>query len=91
MARPQPTQVRALALYRIWVRLNDGVEGAVDLAYLHGKGVFRAWDAPGVFDQVFVSSESGTVTWPGEIDLDPDVLYSQVTGTATPPGDTCAA
>lgn len=91
MARPRPIQVRALAPYRIWVRFSDDVEGTVDLAHLAGKGVFRAWDAPGAFEKVFVSPESGTVAWPGEIDLDPDVLYAQATGKGNPTGDTRAA
>lgn len=69
---------------RIRVRFNDGVEGAVDLSHLRGKGVFKAWDTPGVFDSVFVSPESGTVTWPGDIDLCPDVLYHEITGKPLP-------
>lgn len=69
---------------RIWVKFSDNAEGVVDLSHLAGRGVFRAWEQPGFFDRVFVSAESGTVTWPGELDLDPDVLYHKVTGKPLP-------
>ncbi len=84
MAQPRPVEVKPLAPFRIWLRFSDGAEGIVDLSHLAGLGVFRAWDEPGFFELAFISQESRTVTWPGELDLDPDVLYSQVTGKALP-------
>lgn len=30
-----------------------------------------------VFERVAVNHESGTVEWPGEVDLDPEVLYGR--------------
>jgi len=30
-----------------------------------------------VFEQVAVNPQSGTVKWPGEVDLDPEVLYGR--------------
>jgi hypothetical protein len=36
------------------------------------------------FARVQVDPDSGTLIWPGEIDLDPDVLYSRVTGAPLP-------
>ena len=69
---------------KIWVRFSDNAEGVVDLSHLAGLGVFKAWDQAGFFEQAFISTESGTVTWPGELDLDPDVLYSKVTGKELP-------
>ena len=49
----------------------------VDLAPLLADGALFAGirDDDQVFAQVRVNEESGTVEWPGEIDLDPDVLY----------------
>jgi len=32
---------------------------------------------PDFFKQVTVDKELGTITWPGELDLDPDTLYEQ--------------
>jgi len=78
------TDVKPLPEYRIWIRFDDGTEGEVDLSDLVGKGVFTAWEAPEHFEQVFVHLESRTVTWPGDIDLDPDVLYHEITGAPLP-------
>lgn len=62
-----------------WIRLrfSDGVVQEVDLAPVLADGYLFAAvrDDDHVFAQVRVNEESGTVEWPGEIDLDPDVLY----------------
>jgi Protein of unknown function (DUF2442) len=66
--------------YKLWLRFTDGAEGEVDLSDLVGRGVFARWTDPAEFAQVRVDPDARTVCWPGEIDLDPDVLYSKVTG-----------
>ena len=67
-----------------WIRLrfSDGVVQEVDLAPLFADGQLFATirDDDQIFAQVRVNEESGTVEWPREIDLDPDVLY----GTCEP-------
>jgi hypothetical protein len=74
--------------YRLWLRFTDGAEGVVDLAHLVGRGIFSAWDDPAAFARVEVDPATGTVVWPAlGIDLDPDVLYSKVTGAALPGTD----
>ncbi len=78
-----PTHVEPFPGFRISVRFSDGVEGTVDLSHLRHRGVFRQWEEPGFFDRVFVSPDSQTVTWPGELDLDPDMLYARATGRAS--------
>jgi hypothetical protein len=85
-----PIQAEARERYRVWVRFDDGAEGVVDLAHLAGRGVCRAWDEPGVFERAHVSAESGTVTWPGEIDLDPDVLHRMIVGAGAQGGGRAA-
>lgn len=70
--------VEALEEYRIRVSFEDGVRGEVDLSHLAGQGVFKAWYDRTFFEDVFVSH--GTVSWKGEIDLDPCQLYMDVTG-----------
>lgn len=75
----QPRIIKAAPLKGRWVRLHfsDGLVQDVDLAPVFERGgVFAAIrDDRSVFEQVRVNPESGTVEWPGEIDLDPDVLY----------------
>ncbi|MFO7651353.1 MAG: DUF2442 domain-containing protein [bacterium] len=75
-------EVRPRREYRIWVRFEDETSGEVDLSELAGKGVFAAWNKPGVFEQVAIDPQTHTVCWPGGIDLCPDRLYEDVRTTA---------
>lgn len=68
-----------LARFRVSLRFDDGTEGTVDLGRFADRGVFRAWQQAGVFEQLSVSLE-GALQWPGELDLCPDALYLLMTG-----------
>jgi len=46
------------------------------LIYSPKAGVFAALADPSLFAQV--SLEYGAVTWPGELDLAPDAMYSAI-------------
>ena len=75
-------EARATGGHRLQIRFEDGVEGEIDLAKLvEFKGVFEALEDPAEVARVRVDPELGTVCWPSGADLDPDVLYSTVTGT----------
>lgn len=71
--------VRPKENFRLFVRYDDGVSGDVDLSAYLGKGVFRAWEEPGLFAKVRLAA-AGHPEWPGGIDLCPDALYMQLTG-----------
>ena len=72
--------VEARPGFRVWVRFENGVEGEADLSDLAGRGVFARWtENPDAFAEVAVDPESGTLTWPGGLDVAPDRLYSDVT------------
>lgn len=62
-----------------WLRLSfsDGSVKDVDLGNLLSQGgVFAAIrDDRRLFEQVRLKPGSRTIEWPGDIDLDPDVLY----------------
>ena len=73
------TEAKALPGYRLELRFDNGQHGVVELSEFVGRGVFLAWETPGVFEQVAVTSE-GAVQWPGEIDMCPDALYLRMTG-----------
>jgi len=64
--------------YHIWVRFEDGLEGEVSVKHLVGRGVFASWSDEAEFRKVFVDPESGTVAWPGDIDLAPDALHERL-------------
>ena len=71
--------VEARGGFKIWVRFEDGLEGEVDLSDLAGRGVFKRWtENPSEFRKASVDPQSGTVTWPGGLDVAPDRLYSEV-------------
>jgi Protein of unknown function (DUF2442) len=69
-ARPKPGLTLELTF-------ADGSRGSVDLSpwIVGSTGVFAALGDPGVFEQVTVDRDAGTVVWPNGADLDPDVLY----------------
>lgn len=74
-------EARSLGGYRIYIRFDDGAEGEVDLSKLvEFRGVFEKLRDPDEVRKVAVHPELGTVCWPNGADLDPDVLYSHVTG-----------
>jgi Protein of unknown function (DUF2442) len=74
-------EARALADYRIFVKFEDGVQGEIDVTELIAlEGVFASLRDPSRFAEVRVHPELGTVCWPNGADLDPDVLYSRISG-----------
>ena len=58
---------------------SDGAFKDVDVSGLLARGaVFaRVRDDRSVFEQVRVKPGSGTIDWPGDVDLDPDVFYGR--------------
>ena len=74
----KPLEVKALSNYKIWIKYTD-IEGEVDLSYLAGKGVFKAWDDIDFFKKVHIGS-GGEIAWDDKIDLCPDTIYMKLTG-----------
>jgi len=75
------TDVKTLEDFRIWIKFSDNFEGIVDLSDVAGKGVFSVWKDRKFFEAAFIDAVSHTVAWPGGIDLCPDSLYAELTGT----------
>ena len=74
-------EVRPLGGYRVHLRFEDGLEGDLDLGDLiEFQGVFAPLRDEKEFAKVRLNSELGTVVWPNGADLDPDVLYSSLSG-----------
>lgn len=73
------TRVKPLSNYRLEVEFVDGMHGFVEMVNLitsNKAGVFAALKDLDVFDQVFLSH--GAVTWPGEIDICPDTMHTEI-------------
>lgn len=75
---PRVKGVEVLPPYGLRLTFWDGSSGIVDgrrwLQKADGT-VFAQLRDPAFFAQVYVDDEAGTITWPNEVDLDPDVLY----------------
>ncbi len=76
-------EARAVGGHRLYLRFEDGAEGEVVLSeVIEFKGVFAPLREPKEVARVRVDPDLGTVVWPNGADLDPDVLYSILTGEA---------
>ena len=74
-------EVAHIRKYEVFLRFEDGASGAVDLAnIIRFTGVFEPLKNVNYFSKVKVDKELGTIVWPNGADLDPEVLYSAVTG-----------
>jgi hypothetical protein len=78
-SRMRIVEARATERYRVFLKFDNGSSGIVDLGEYAGRGVFRAWEAEGIFEQVSVSPV-GALEWPGDLDLCPDSLYLKIVG-----------
>ena len=74
------TGVEPKERFKLWLEFNTGERKLVDIEqYLRGP-IFRpVRDDPAFFDLVKVDDELGTVVWPNGADIDPDVLYYDLT------------
>lgn len=79
---PRVTSVRHIRDYRLELTFADGVRVEMDFRkkVVGRGGVFNPLEDVNFFRQVKVDPEAGTLLWPNDVDLDPDVLYSEATG-----------
>jgi hypothetical protein len=64
----------------LWIRatFSDGAVKEIGLGELMSGGVFEPIrERREIFEQVAVNPETRTVEWPGQVDLDPEVLYGR--------------
>jgi len=71
--------------YRIELTFDDGKTGTVDFSkYLNKGGVFKRFHDIEFFKNFNVNEELGVLTWEDEIEVAPEVLYSEATGSPLP-------
>jgi hypothetical protein len=78
------TKVTPIPNYTLKVEFFDGTHGTVEMSRLimgNNNGVFKALKEINLFNQVYLAY--GVVTWPGEIDLAPDAMYTEIKETGT--------
>jgi hypothetical protein len=71
--------------YRIELAFDDGSKGTVDFSkYLNKGGVFAPFRDLSYFKRFKVDHELGVLTWEGGLDIAPETLYSDATGSPLP-------
>jgi hypothetical protein len=71
--------------YRIELTFDDGKKGVVDFTkYLKMGGVFERFRDPDFFRRFQVHTELGVLVWEGGIDIAPESLYAEATGSPLP-------
>ncbi|MEW6620021.1 MAG: DUF2442 domain-containing protein [bacterium] len=71
--------------YKIKLTFDDGKNGVVDFAkYLTAGGVFTKFKDVEFFKNFTVNEELGVITWNNEVDVAPETLYSEATGSSLP-------
>ena len=71
--------------YKIEVTFDDGKKGIIDFAkYLRRGGVFERFKDMDFFRSFTINQELGILTWQDEIDIAPETLYAEATGTPLP-------
>jgi hypothetical protein len=79
---PRVIAVRYLGEYKLEITFSDGVRGISDwskrLAKAKPGGVFEPLKNREYFAQV--ETWEGTIRWPNDADICPDVLYAEITG-----------
>jgi len=83
---PRITRVRYVRDYLLEVEFADGLTATLDFrSRVVGRGgVFTLLEDVEFFRQVTVDRDAGTLLWPNDLDLDPDVLYSRASGKPLP-------
>jgi hypothetical protein len=78
-------EVRPQENYQLYLKFEDGQERIIDVSQLiEFTGIFEPLKNQDYFKTVKINPEWGTIYWENGADLDPDVLYSIITGEALP-------
>ena len=72
------TRAKVVDGYRVALEFTDGSSGMVDFEPIlkDCMGVLAELRDMGVFAQLSVDDEAGTIVWPNGADVDPSVLHS---------------
>ena len=73
---PEMVAVIVRPAHTVRIVFADGEVRDVDVTPLLDTPAFSQLRDQALFEQVKVDGETGTIVWPGDIDLDPDVVYA---------------
>jgi hypothetical protein len=72
--------------YKIEIVFDDGKRGVVDFSgYVEKGGVFERFKDREYFRRFKINEGIGTLTWSDEVDIAPETLYAEATGSGLPP------
>ena len=74
-------EAKVLGSLEFAVTFADGLSGKVKILPSHLYGVFEKLRDPDFFRQLQVTD--GFVSWPGDIDIAPDAMYSEIKSKGT--------
>jgi len=87
---PDITQVAVVKHGVLELTFADGVTGQIDVLDRMRGPVFARARTDSGFREVTVDRETGTIVWPGGVDLAPDTLYERVRTGAWPDSELAA-
>lgn len=91
----RPVRIRAVTPldgFLVHLEFTDGTAKDVDLEkYLPGPIFEPLRNEPARFREMMVDSRAGTIVWPNGADIDPDVLYEDLTSAWMEPDEQPAA
>ena len=71
--------------YKIELEFDDGKRGIVNfLKYLDKGGIFELFKDIGFFRNFSINEDLGTLTWDDKVDIAPETLYAEATGSGLP-------
>jgi hypothetical protein len=73
---PEMVAVIPRPSHTVRIVFADGEVRDVDITPLLDTPAFSPLRKVSLFEQVKVDEDTGTITWPGDVDLDPDVIYA---------------
>ncbi len=78
-------EVQTRENYQLYLKFEDGNAGIIDVSeVIDFIGIFEPLKDLDYFKTVKLNPEWGTIYWEHGEDLDPDVLYSVITGQSIP-------
>lgn len=76
----EAVSVKYIRDYLLEVVFVDGTKGTADFAdYAKRGGIFSGFGDIEFFKKVFINPDCGVLTWPGDIDIAPETVYTKVT------------
>jgi hypothetical protein len=73
---PEMVAVIVRPAHTVRIVFADGEVRDVDITPLLDSPAFSPLRDLALFEQVKIDEQTGTITWPGDVDLDPDVIYA---------------